>query len=178
MTSNGLDGLLMKWLSYAFQVLIFVIVLTSSARPARAQDQPQAPPAQQSPSDEKPTQVAGTWSVSYETPNGTFTQTLTLKQDGTSLTGTIGGEQSSSDVKGSVSGNSVNFSVTRKGQRGSITMNYSGTADGDTIKGTISGSAAGAGRGGRGGSGGGGRGGRGGGMGHGTHNFTATRQKA
>lgn len=133
---------------------------------------------QSTPSDEKPADVGGTWSVSYETANGTFTQTLTLKQDGATLSGMFGGENKTADVKGTVSGSAVNFSATSKGQRGSITMNYSGTADGDTIKGTISGSGGGGGRGGRGGAGGGGRSGRGGVMGHGTHNFTATRQKA
>jgi hypothetical protein len=105
-----------------------------------------------------------------------MSQTLKLTQDGTALTGTIGGERGNADVKGSVSGNNVNFSATRKGQRGTFTMNYPGTVDGDTINGTISGGGRG-GSGGGNGSGGGGRGGRGGGMGRGNRTFTATRQK-
>jgi hypothetical protein len=171
----------MRWLSYTFQISMIVICLSSSTRLARAQDQPSSPPAKPAPSDEKPADVAGTWSVSTETPNGTFTQTLTLKQNGATLSGTIGGEKATSDLTGTVNGNTVNFSFTRKGQRGTMTMNYSGTADGDTIKGTIKPSFAGGG-GGRGyggnggaGSGGGARAGRGGGRG--THTFTATRQK-
>ena len=165
----------MKPYSFAFSILIAAVLLASSGA-VRAQDSPQIPP-----SDTKPANVGGTWSLSFETPNGTMTQTLTLTQDGTSLSGTIGGDQGTSDVKGSVSGNSVNFSATRKGQRGRFTMNYAGTADGDTIKGTISGS------GGRGGNGGGGVNGGGGenpggaghhgGAGRGNRAFTATRQK-
>jgi hypothetical protein len=158
----------MKRLS--FWNLIAVALLACSGA-AWGQDSPQTPPA-----DAKPAAVAGTWSVSFETQNGTMSQTLTLTQDGTALTGTIGGERGNADVKGSVSGNIVNFSATRKGQRGTFTVNYAGTVDGDTIKGTISGG----GRGGNGsgdGSGGGERGGRRGAMGHGNRTFTATRQK-
>jgi hypothetical protein len=165
----------MKLYSFAFSILTVAVLLASSGA-VRAQDSPQPPP-----SDTKPANVGGTWSLSFETPNGTMTQTLTLTQDGTSLSGTIGGDRGTSDVKGSVSGNSVNFSATRKGQRGTFTMNYAGTADGDTIKGTISGSGGRGGNGGGGGnSGGGGNAGGGGhrgGTGRGSRAFTATRQK-
>jgi hypothetical protein len=169
----------MKRHSSQLSVLIAVVILACAGAP-RAQDSPQAAPA-----DSKPANVAGTWSVSFETPNGTMTQTLTLSQDGSTLTGAIGGERGTADVKGSVSGNNVNFSATRKGQRGTFTMNYTGTADGDTIKGTISGGGGRRGNEGAGGNGGGGgngsgggRGGHGGGAGHGNRAFTATRQKS
>ena len=167
----------MKRYSSVFSALIAVVLL-ACASAARAQD---------STADTKPSNVAGTWSVSFETRNGTMTQTLTLTQDGSTLTGTIGGERGAADVKGSINGNTISFSATRKGERGTFTMNYTGTVDGDTIKGTISGGAArrgnggagdngGAGGGGNGG--GGGRGGHGGGMGHANRAFTATRQKS
>lgn len=58
----------MRWLSCTFQISMIVICLTFSARLARAQDQPSSPPAKPSPSDEKPVNVAGTWSVSTEHP--------------------------------------------------------------------------------------------------------------
>jgi hypothetical protein len=165
----------MRRQSFWFSILVTGLIF-ASAGVARGQDSPQAPP-----SDAKAANVAGTWSVSFETPNGTMTQTLTLTQDGSSLTGTIGGERGTADVKGSVSGSTVNFSATRKGQRGTFTTNYSGTLDGDTIKGTISGGGGhggnGGGGGGNGGNGGGGHGGHGG-MGRGNRAFTATRQKA
>lgn len=167
----------MRWHSFLFSFLIAGLLL-GSAGSLRAQDSPSAPPA-----DVKVANVAGTWSVSFETPNGTMTQTLTLTQDGSALAGTIGGERGTADVKGSVSGNTVNFSATRKGQRGTFTMNYTGTLDGDTIKGTISGGGGhgghgggGEGDGGNGGNGGGGHGGHGR-MGRGNRAFTATRQK-
>lgn len=99
----------MRWLSYTFQISMIVICLTSSTRLARAQDQPSSPPAKPAPSDEKPADVAGTWSVSTETPNGTFTQTLTLKQNGGTLSGTISGEKATSDLTGTVNGNTRQF---------------------------------------------------------------------
>jgi hypothetical protein len=174
---TGRGDLIMKRHSSVFSAFIAVVLLTCAGA-VRAQD---------SPADSKPANVAGTWTVSFETQNGTMTQTLTLSQDGSTLTGTIGGERGTADVKGTVSGSSVSFSATRKGERGTFIMNYTGTADGDTIKGTISGGGGG-GRGGNGGAGGngdgggggngGGRGGHGGGTGHGNRAFTATRQKS
>src|SRR5271170_4244584 len=160
----------MKRHSSVFSALTTVVLL-ACAGAARAQD---------SAADTKPANVAGTWTVSFETQNGTMTQTLTLSQDGSALTGTIGGERGTADVKGTVSGNGVSFSATRKGQRGTFTMNYTGTADGDTIKGTISGGGGRGGNGSAGGNGGGGGGGRGGhgGTGHGNRAFTAARQKS
>src|ERR1700690_2380060 len=151
---------------HSFWILIAFLLLACSGA-AWGQDSPQTPPA-----DAKPATVAGTWSVSFDTQNGTMSQTLTLTQDGTALTGTIGGERGNADVKGSVSGNNVNFSATRKGQGGPFTMNYAGTVNGDTIKGTISGGGSGGnGGGGSKGSGGSGRGGRGGGEGRGNRRF-------
>jgi hypothetical protein len=167
----------MRPYAFVFSILLSAVLL-GHAGAAQAQDSPQAPPA-----DSKPANVAGTWSVSFETPNGTMTQTLTLLQDGTTLTGTIGGERGTADLKGTIGGNNVNFSATRKGQRGTFTMNYAGTLDGETIKGTISGGGGhegyGSGGNGSGGGngGGGGRGGHGGGAGRGNRTFTATRQK-
>jgi hypothetical protein len=161
----------MKLHSFAFSIWIGAVLLASSGA-ARGQDTPQTPPA-----DAKPANVAGTWSVSFETPNGTMTQTLTLTQDGSALTGTIGGERGTAEVKGSVGGNNVSFSATHKGQRGTFTVNYGGTVDGDTIKGTISGSGGHGGNGSGGGNGaGGGHGGHGGGVGHGNRTFTAVRR--
>ncbi len=83
--------------------------------------------------------VAGTWQLSAPGRNGnTMTQTLTLQQDGTKLTGSLAGRRGSSPVTGTVSGNNVDFTVTRNTRRGQFQMNYTGTASGDTMTGTFS----------------------------------------
>jgi hypothetical protein len=83
--------------------------------------------------------VAGTWELSAPGRNGnTVTQTLTLQQDGTKLTGSMAGQRGSSPVTGTVSGNNIDFSVTRNTRRGQSQTNYTGAVSGDTMKGTFS----------------------------------------
>lgn len=82
--------------------------------------------------------VAGTWELSAPGRNGnTMTQTLTLQQDGTKLTGSMTGRRGSSPVTGTVSGNNISFSVTRNTRRGQFQINYTGTVNGDSMKGTF-----------------------------------------
>ena len=67
--------------------------------------------------------------------------TLTLKQDGEKLTGTLksGGAnaQETEITEGSVKGADIAFKVVRKGNNGDITISYTGKLDGDTITGKI-----------------------------------------
>jgi hypothetical protein len=77
--------------------------------------------------------VSGTWSL--ETARGV--QTFTLKQSGSSLTGTVdagrGGPVEISN--GKVDGDKVSFEVTRDmGDKGKFTTKYSGTVEGSTMK--------------------------------------------
>ena len=85
---------------------------------------------------DEPAKVAGSWEMSIETPRGTMTQTLTLQQDGSTLKGTLKGQRGEAPVTGSVTGNKITFTVTRDTPNGSFTIEYSGTADGDSMTGT------------------------------------------
>ncbi len=62
--------------------------------------------------------------------------TLTLKQEGNTLAGTItggrGGEQKLEN--GTVDGNSLKFNVTREFNGNKFTTHYEGTVDGETLK--------------------------------------------
>ena len=88
---------------------------------------------------EKPADVAGTWAITVETAGGTGTPTLTLKQDGETLTGTyssqVFGEQK---VTGSIKGNAITFTFTGTLEGTSITVTYSGTVDKTAMKGKVS----------------------------------------
>jgi hypothetical protein len=86
---------------------------------------------------DEPAKVAGTWKISIETPRGTNEQTLTLEQDGATLKGTLTGRRGDSPVEGKVDGNKVSFSVKRETPNGTFTLEYSGTADGDSMTGTV-----------------------------------------
>ena len=79
--------------------------------------------------------VAGEWALTVETPNGTGTPTVIFKQDGENLTGTYKGRLGEAPIKGTVKGNEIKFSVTLSAQGQEIEIEYSGTVDGDSMKG-------------------------------------------
>jgi hypothetical protein len=80
--------------------------------------------------------VAGSWEMSIESPRGTFTQALKLEQDGNNIKGTLTGRRGESPVAGSVTGNKIKFTLTRETDNGTFTIEYSGTVEGDSMKGT------------------------------------------
>jgi hypothetical protein len=83
--------------------------------------------------------VTGKWTAD----NGRGgTQTFNLKQDGSTLTGTVeGGRGGPVEISnGKVDGDKVYFEVTRDmGDKGKFTTKYSGTLSGGTIKGSADG---------------------------------------
>ncbi len=86
---------------------------------------------------DEPVNVAGTWEMTSEGPRGTMTQTLTIQQDGGTIKGTIEGRRGPAPFDGSVSGNKISFTVKRETPNGTFTLEYSGTVDGDSIKGNV-----------------------------------------
>lgn len=66
-------------------------------------------------------------------------QTLTLKSDGNTLTGTLeGGRGSVQITDGKVDGNKVSFNVIRDmGEKGKMTLMYNGEVSGNEIKLTV-----------------------------------------
>jgi len=118
-------------------VAALVAVAALSAAPIAAQD------------------LTGTWELSQQTQRGPRTSTLELVQDGAELTGTLtltlggrrggggggggGGSQEVAVEEGMISGNNFSFSITLSFGGDSITMEYSGTFDGDAMEGEIAG---------------------------------------
>ena len=86
---------------------------------------------------DEPAKVAGTWEMTFEGPMGTRTQTLTIQQDGSTIKGTVKGQRGESPLEGSVTGNKISFTVKRDTPNGAFTIEYTGTVDGDSMKGTI-----------------------------------------
>ena len=83
--------------------------------------------------------VSGSWSLSVTTDNGVTTPSMTLEQDGSTLTGRYSSDAlGDQGIRGTVDGNEVTirFSATLQGQ--SIPVVYEGTlGDDDTMTGTI-----------------------------------------
>jgi hypothetical protein len=94
-------------------------------------------PAQQK-EQEKAVDVSGVWELTSQTPRGTVTRKLTLKQDGESLTGNLESPMGTVAIQdGSVKGKQISFKVLRTRGERSREITYSGTVEGDTVRGTI-----------------------------------------
>ena len=86
---------------------------------------------------DEPAKVAGTWEISIEAPQGTFSSTLVLQQEGSTIKGTLTSPRGDGPVEGSVTGNNIKFSTTRETPNGTFTIEYTGTVDGASMKGTL-----------------------------------------
>ena len=82
--------------------------------------------------------VAGEWDFTVETQAGTGTPHFSLKQDGTTLSGTYKGALGEAPITGTVSGNEVTIKFKASAQGADLDVTYKGTVEGDTMKGTLS----------------------------------------
>lgn len=80
--------------------------------------------------------VGGNWELSMQGGQGTMTQTLTLQQDGASFKGTSKSQRGESPLEGMVDGNKIHFTIHRTTPNGERLLEYNGTVDGDSMKGT------------------------------------------
>jgi len=83
--------------------------------------------------------VDGTWAFTLSSPMGAVDATVTLKADGTTLTGTfdLGEGRVWTLEQGTITGNDVSFVLTRdRPSGGTMAYDMKGTIAGDTIRGT------------------------------------------
>jgi hypothetical protein len=104
---------------------LFVLIALILAGPARAQD--------------KPADIAGAWAFQIEIGGGaTGTPTVTFKQDGEKVTGTYSSQVlGEHELTGTIKGNALTFSFSASLEGNTFQVNYSGTVDKDTMKGTV-----------------------------------------
>jgi len=83
--------------------------------------------------------AAGKWKWSYERGGRTVETTLTLKQDGEKLSGSITGRNNTETAieDGKIKDGEVSFKVTRERNGTKYTMSYKGKVSDDVIKGSI-----------------------------------------
>jgi len=111
---------------------IAALLMTVATPVAFAQNPPAPPPAQEKPA---PT-MTGSWGFEVTHSAGTSTPTLTITQTGDKLNGTYAGTYGESVLTGSIKGMDFTFSV-EIGAEQKVTVVYSGTLAGDTVKGTV-----------------------------------------
>ena len=80
--------------------------------------------------------VDGTYDCTVKSPLGDQNMTLALKSDGSSFTGTASGAMGSSDVSGTVNGNTIAWKQQMTVPM-PMTLDCEATIDGDTVTGTV-----------------------------------------
>jgi hypothetical protein len=81
--------------------------------------------------------IAGTWTVNATMDSGPVPpSTLTLKRDGTKMSGVLSGQHGDIPVEASVKDNDVTIWFTIPAQEGPTAITMKGTLSGDAIKGT------------------------------------------
>jgi len=84
--------------------------------------------------------IDGKWTAEIAGRGGQVTQTLMLKADGGTLTGSLEGRGGSMKISnGTINGDDVSFSVVREFNGNSMTEQYKGTLSGGELKLTVSG---------------------------------------
>ena len=82
--------------------------------------------------------VTGEWTMTVETQAGAGSPHFSLKQEGTSVTGHYKGQLGEAPVTGTVNGNEVTLKYSVNAQGADLTVTYTGTVEGDTMKGKVS----------------------------------------
>ncbi len=82
--------------------------------------------------------VTGTWTMAVETQGGTGNPTFTLKQDGEKVTGQYKGQLGEAPVTGTMKGNELAITYKISAQGMDLVVTYTGTVDGNNIKGKLS----------------------------------------
>jgi hypothetical protein len=99
------------------------------------------------------TGVAGSWTLTFQTPNGAREANAVMNVDGDNLTGIISSDAGEMKFEGKVKGQTFNVSLEVQTPNGVLTIGINGEVDGDSMKGTMD-------------------------YGQGTGEFTGTRKKA
>ncbi len=81
--------------------------------------------------------ISGNWNLTIETAQGKATPAVVFAQEGEKLTGSYIGRMGKTKLEGSIKGGEIKFTVTLKFEAQSITATYSGTVNGDAMKGTV-----------------------------------------
>lgn len=104
----------------------------SAKRAAPAAGQQAPPPGQQQPA----ATMTGTWAFEVNHSAGTSTPTVTITQTGEKLSGKYVGTYGEAVLTGTIKDNKFSFSVD-VGTEQKVTLAYTGTLDGDTVKGNV-----------------------------------------
>lgn len=81
--------------------------------------------------------VGGNWTVVTQGQRGSGTHKMSIRQDGSKISGSLESDRGDESLQGSVEGNDIHFSVSINTPRGAMTLEYDGKVRGDSMKGTM-----------------------------------------
>jgi hypothetical protein len=81
--------------------------------------------------------VTGQWEFQLETQRGPMTTRISFKQDGEKLEGEATMRDQAVPFTGTVSGNTITFTISRTMGERTFEMTYTGTVEGNTATGTV-----------------------------------------
>ncbi len=82
--------------------------------------------------------VAGTYKLTINTPMGTRTPTLILKEEGGTVSGTFAGQMGTTEFSGGTAdGSNVKFDVNISAMGREMTLSFDGTIESDGISGSV-----------------------------------------
>jgi len=96
-----------------------------------------AVPAGDKPATEPAADVSGSWVLDVTTVAGSGTPTVTLAQNGETLTGHYSGQLGEAPLTGTLKGTAITFQFAVDIQGTSLTVVYTGTVEKDAMKGTV-----------------------------------------
>jgi hypothetical protein len=79
-----------------------------------------------------PANVAGSWTFKVSGDAGSADQLIVIQQNGGMISGTFKGPRQSGTIAGTVDGQNIKFKVKAR-----ASIDYVGTVDGDSMKGTL-----------------------------------------
>lgn len=119
------------------KLLIALVAVAVTGSAGLLAQNPPTPPPQAPPAQEKPAAtLTGTWALDVQHSAGTSTPTVTITQTGEQLAGKYVGSYGESVLTGSIKGADFTFSV-EIGTEQKVTVVYTGTLDGDTVRGSL-----------------------------------------
>ena len=80
--------------------------------------------------------IDGTWDATVKSPLGDQKMTLTVKTDGGTFSGTNSGAMGSTDISGSVDGDTIKWTMNITVPM-PMSLDCTATADGDTLTGSV-----------------------------------------
>ena len=81
--------------------------------------------------------VSGVWAFAVEFSGGSGAPTMTFKQDGEKLTGQYVGQLGEAPLSGTIKGNAIDFTIQVTVEGNVATIQYTGTVEGASMKGTV-----------------------------------------